>query len=191
MRQKTLWLTYIILCSTSLCSASALYAEASETSEDRQKDTFTLYDRNRREINWQRQHKEYQHPSNAPNEPRISRDRSRSGPYDNNRYQRAPQDYEQQNMRSWNDENVPMNQPRGYGYSTNRQQTFSRRPDQPLRANYQAYYQNNNQMYDGSYAQPNDRRYYGPSDRGYSQHEPDYVRTNPKYSQIPAVPPIE
>lgn len=172
MRQKTLWLAYMLL-----CSASALYAEASQTSEDRQKDTFTLYDRNAREVNWQRQHKEYQHPSNAPNQPRISRDRY-------NRYERAPQDY---NMR-WSDENVPMSQPRGQSYSTNRQHTFSRRANEPVRASYQV---NAPVYYDDSYAQPNVRRYYSQNDENYNQNDFDSVRTSPRYSQIPAVPPIE
>lgn len=47
---------FLIVCAGFFSTVGQLNAAASETSEERQRDTFTLYDRNRRELNWQRQH---------------------------------------------------------------------------------------------------------------------------------------
>lgn len=55
MKKKAFLIIYALL-----GTASCLHALGTETSQDRQKDTFTLYDRNRRELNWQRQQRDRQ-----------------------------------------------------------------------------------------------------------------------------------
>lgn len=153
MKHKILSIVYL-LCTT----VSSLSAEASETSEERQRDTFTLYDRNRREVNWQRQQRQQRQARHSIE----ARDR----------YHRNPADYSQQNTRGSNSFasqdrvytqqrwNGPINQERYY-YS-----------QQPPRTSY-----------------PNNR-----VNRGYYHtdvYEYGDVRTNPNYSLVPAVPPIE
>lgn len=98
MKKKLFLFIYAIL-----GTASYLGALGTETSEDRQKDTFTLYDRNRRELNWQRQQRDRQVQAKDSRGDRAYRGMSRGDMNSTSRggYTRAPFESESATFRGY------------------------------------------------------------------------------------------